>query len=139
MGGTFCFFYQDGIHGRWSCPIPVSVFFYQPRLAHHWNPDIPEDNECLHRKRTFVFFVLLVFVYCYHCLGKALSFSDRSGKNGHGLHLYWIRDTSFYFFIMTVWMEELVFFSYKKGDKDKDTMSLGFDTCLQNREEDMAQ
>jgi hypothetical protein len=56
MGGTFCFFYKDRISGGWSCPIPdfVFLFLYQLRMAHHWNPDIPEDNERLHRKRTFV-------------------------------------------------------------------------------------
>lgn len=25
----------------------ILSFFYQSRLAHHWNPDIPEDNEQL--------------------------------------------------------------------------------------------
>jgi hypothetical protein len=39
---------------------------------------------------------------------------------------------------MTVWMEEFVFFFLQEGKQDKDKMSLGFDTCLQIREEDMA-
>jgi len=72
-------------------------------------------------------------------LERRCLFIDRSGKNGHGLHLYWIRDTSFYFFIMTVWMGEFVFFFLQEGKQDKDKMSIGFDTCLQIREEDMAQ
>jgi len=41
---------------------------------------------------------------------------------------------------MTVWMEEFVFFFFlQEGKQDKDKMSMGFDTCLQIREEDMAQ
>jgi hypothetical protein len=65
MGGTFCFFYKDRISGGWSCPIPdfVFLFLYQLRMAHHWNPDIPEDNERLHRKRTFVLIFYSSFLF----------------------------------------------------------------------------
>lgn len=56
--------------GRWSCPLPDFVLF-SLSTSQDW-PTI--GTRIYQRITTFVLFVLLVFVYCYDCLGKALVF-----------------------------------------------------------------
>ena len=117
----------------------ILSFFYQPRLAHHWNPDIPEDNECLHRKRTFVFFVLLVFclLLSLSCKGAVFLLIEAGRMamactcTGTEIPL-----TTFYHDGLD---GGVGLFFLQEGKQDKDKMSMGFDTCLQIREEDTAQ
>lgn len=74
MGGTFCFstkteYTEDGV---------VRFLFLSFSTSQDW-PTIGTriyqriTNACIGNEHL-CFFVLLVFVYCYHCLGKALSF-----------------------------------------------------------------
>jgi hypothetical protein len=72
-----------------ACPILVYVLFYRPKEELMFVcPGIPEDNDCCSFAPRF----------CYATtFWKASVFCDRSEKNGHGLHLNWIRDTSLLF------------------------------------------